>query len=80
MMKNYIVVILLMIGLLTTTSLSAQEFWGSKAHKKEYKIYKKESKIGRKMFRDRPRQAARKHRKAHKKYYKMHMKKDDYWW
>lgn len=80
MMKNYILIILLVIGLISTTQLSAQEFWGNKAHKKEFKMYRKESKIGRKMFRDRPRSAHRKHHKAHKKYYKMMMKDDNYWW
>ncbi len=69
-MKNYLIIILLFLGLLAGNAISAQDFHGYRASKKNWKMHKKEGKIGRKMFRDRPRQAARKKYKATKKEYK----------
>ena len=75
-MKNYIIIAMLSIVMFLTTGVSAQEIYGPRAEKKEWKMHKKESKIGRKMFRDRQRAAGRKKYKARKKSWKMEMKEE----
>ncbi len=77
-MKNYFLIALLTLGLFATNTLTAQDIYGRKAEKKEWKMHKKESKIGQKMFRDRPGKAAKKKFKARKKAYKMEAKEDMY--
>jgi hypothetical protein len=77
-MKNLILIALLSFGLIAASGLSAsaQEIYGPKAEKKEWKMHKKESKIGRKMWRDRQAGASRKRYKARKKSWKMEMKEE----
>ncbi len=75
-MKNYIIITLLSLGLLAGTTLSAQDYYGPRASKKDWKMHKKEGKIHKKMFNDRHGSATRKRQKARKKNFKMEMKHD----
>ena len=78
-MRNYIVIALLSVMLLSFSSAFAfdhdakssnRDFHCTKAWRKDWKADKKEFKIHRKMFQDRPYAAARKQRHAYKKAYK----------
>ena len=75
-MKNFIFVTLFILGLIATTGSSAQMMYARKAYRKDWKMDKKDSKVGSKMFRDRPRAAARKRHHAYKKSWKRNDKED----
>jgi predicted RNA-binding protein with PUA-like domain len=73
-MKKYLLTVLLVLGLLGMTDLSAQHYYDPRADRKERKMEKKELKIRRKMFRDHGFKAAKKEDKSRKKEYKMGLK------
>ena len=74
-MKKYLLTALLMLGLIGTSDLFAQQRPSNdRADRKERKMDKKERKIRRKMFRDRSWKAAKKEDKSRKKEYKMGVK------